>query len=530
VKILNSKSKMLNKFEGSKCEGSKPRAPARDAELAGFEFRISNFKFVSDFGFRISDFPICHSRRLRQLALDRSGSMSIVSLFSVLLLTFLMGMVMNSGQEVDQKVKMQNAADASGYAGALVITRSMNSLAYTNHLLCDVFALTAFLREARDQNAASLTGEILDNWDRVAPAFDGAEFEPFARLAPAIREKVPHEREMVATYSVWNAAAAEIALPVMEEILASEAIPQYQRALVAVTPELAQFAADDMAQRHGQSWPRKVELRACLWRTMVDPVGGMEEDARRSLPAVDPVMDAEFDQEEYIKRARDERESLSHTYLNQWNRYTLVAFDRIGKMSQFGNLWRTFTCGQLTRLLEDEYPDRNLPMQLRDMEGGAVREHLERDYNFVVVVYREPRVNRVPGVFTKPIETDTQAYAQLMLYVPKKRLVWWTPPPRTDQELQGGVPGEDVYFPLPEEGDGGGDDGEELEEIRWQDSRFPAQWSLLSQNWSCQLSPATSGAIPGILSATPYVNDLGDIDTPDLAGLTQEEFWWLSNH
>ena len=41
----------------------------------------------------------------------------------------------------------------------------MNSLAYTNHLLCDVFAITAFLREASERNAESLVPQILAAWN-----------------------------------------------------------------------------------------------------------------------------------------------------------------------------------------------------------------------------------------------------------------------------------------------------------------------------------------------------------------------------
>ncbi len=43
----------------------------------------------------------------------------------------------------------------------------------------------------------------------------------------------------------------------------------------------------------------------------------------------------------------------------------MAAFDRIGKMSQFGMLWRGFTCGQFDKLLNQDYPNSNLPFQIR---------------------------------------------------------------------------------------------------------------------------------------------------------------------
>ncbi|MCH8310257.1 MAG: hypothetical protein IIB17_07150, partial [Chloroflexi bacterium] len=79
----------------------------------------------------------------------------------MLLFAFVLGMVINSGLQVDHKVKMQNAADASAYSGGVVLARGMNTLAFTNHLLFDVFALTAYMREARDGSSQSLAPKIL---------------------------------------------------------------------------------------------------------------------------------------------------------------------------------------------------------------------------------------------------------------------------------------------------------------------------------------------------------------------------------
>jgi hypothetical protein len=475
---------------------------------------------------------------------DQRGSMSIVSLFAVLLLTFLLGMVMNSGRQVDQKVKMQNAADSATYAGGVVIARGMNTLAFTNHLLCDVFALTAFMREARDGNALQLTTEVIDNWERLAPAFEEAEYPPFAELAPAISEKVPHEREMITTYSEWVAAASEDILPVMEEILATEAIPQFQRALVETTPDLAQYAADEIARKHGESWPREVRLRAVLWRTNADPVGGMSEGERRTVPVVDPVMDFAPEQERYFDTAKSQRKSYSRTYLNMWNNDLLVAFDQVGKMSQFANLWRIFSCGQLERLL-DEYPDSNLPFVIRHQIGEIDDKnlHAERDFMFVGVVYREQVADSIPGIFKNPIQTDTQAYAQTMVYVPRRRLIrvraqGGSSNAPTQGEYQGGVPGEGVYLPLPDDGTSEEEDpttpndGQEEEwyVTRQSGSLYRTSWDLLSQNWSTQLVPATAPAIPLILSTEPYVNGVTGVTTPELGSLSEQEFLWISNH
>ncbi|NQT39780.1 MAG: Tad domain-containing protein, partial [Planctomycetes bacterium] len=103
---------------------------------------------------------------------DEQGTISIISVFAVLLLTMLLGMVMNAGRRVDGKVRMQNAADAAAHSGGVVLARGMNTLSFTNHLLCDVFALTAFMREARDGNATAQSPEILESWSGVASVLE----------------------------------------------------------------------------------------------------------------------------------------------------------------------------------------------------------------------------------------------------------------------------------------------------------------------------------------------------------------------
>ncbi len=47
--------------------------------------------------------------------------MSIVSVFAVLFLAMLLGMVMNVGRHVDGKLRMQNAADSAAYSGGVVL-------------------------------------------------------------------------------------------------------------------------------------------------------------------------------------------------------------------------------------------------------------------------------------------------------------------------------------------------------------------------------------------------------------------------
>jgi Flp pilus assembly protein TadG len=441
--------------------------------------------------------------RASRLHRDEQGTISIVSVFAMLLLAMLLGMVLNVGRHIDGKIKMQNAADAAAYSGGVVLARGMNTLAFTNHLLADVFALTAFMREAQEQNASSFVPSVLAAWSEIGPVFASSGFEKFDRLGRAITQKVPLEQQMVTTYSQWASASSELMLPVLEDILAEEQIPEFQRALVQATPHLAQFATAEIARRHGLTSPDRGRMDGVLWRTNVDPVGGRSEEDLRTLPAVDPVLDMEIDQEEYFEVARRQRRQLAERYLADWNNESLRVFDLEAKMSQFGNLWRGFTCGQLNKLLEEDYPDTNLPhvIRRRTATEGNTNQYLEDHFMFVGVAYWPKLDEMLPGLFKNPIESDAQTFAQVMLFVPEPRLVkrWRSVESSGGGAGLGGVPGDIIDLPAEGESENS-EPGREWYVVR---QGRPRHWDLLNQNWTCQLVPATSGAIQAILESDP---------------------------
>lgn len=494
-----------------------------------------------------SAFRICH-----RLHKDERGTISIVSVFAFLLLAMLLGMVMNVGRQVDNKVRMQNAADAAAYSGSIVVARGMNDLTFTNHLLADVFALTAFMREARDRHSEQLTPEILAKWDEVAPTFQRSQFERFAEMGDAIPVKTQQEREMIEAYSDWAAATSEVVLPTMEEILAEELIPRYQRAMVEATPQLAQLAADETARRHslrrdGQIDPERGPMHAFLWRTNGAAIGGDSEQFAPTLPVVDPVYETSLGAESYRTVARNQRRSLAFTYLNQRNREALTAFRSLGKMSQFAVLWEGFTEGQLEKLLA-EYPDSNLPHVIRNGDevftsaGSSQRNRLLEELMLVAVVYWEPAEEFAPGVFQSPIEGDLVAFAQAQTYIPAAKLI------RVFEGRGGGggspsgipiggVPGEYVDLPPTQPPPANNpmptppaDDGERA----WTVVResVPTDWDLLNQRWNARLVPATAPAMLQILQTEPPFFALGpaDVELPDLSGIDDDDLNYLNHH
>ena len=442
---------------------------------------------------------------------------------------------MNVGRQVDSKIRMQNAADAAAFSGGIMLARGMNALTFTNHLLCEVFALTAFMREAyhrnsyeyfRPDNPLYEDRSILMAWTKAGELLtlaDGAGPPPLPklkRLGLAIQRKVPLEKQLVDAYTAWAYAASVSILPVLEMILANELIPQYQQAAVHLFPELAQQAAQEIARRN--SYPMRGEplMEAVLWRTDVQPVAGPVESLDRTLPVVLPEEDPEV-----FNEARRHRSSLAHHYLRYWNNVSLRFFDHEAKMSQLAGLWRSFTCGYLEQLLEVEYPDRNLPTLLRPTLGTP--SELEDDYTFVAVVYRGRLPELAGSIFRNPLEPDSVAYAAVRLFVPELRLVWWHTTANPRQEL-GGIPGDIMIIDpdAPPTPDSSG---------RWVVTREPGKssdWSLFNQRWRVQLVPATCHNLAQILQAPPPTSGAwnASVRVPNLGGLSTPEILHLSPH
>lgn len=485
------------------------------------------------------------SRRLHH---DQEGTISIVSVFTLMLLAMILGMVINIGRQVDSKVKMQNAADAATYSGGLVLVRGMNTLVFTNKLMCDVFALTAILREAQQQNAASLVPPILAAWQGIGPALSQSQFPQIAALGPAVTQQVPMQQQLVQTFSQWWQAVSNMLLPTWEQILAQEMIPTFQRALVQATPQLSQLAANEVARRHGLGSPERGSMQAAMWRTNGNPIGGNEETSplSRTLPVVDPEMDNLANQAQYLARAQQQRQTQCTAYLNQWNGALLTAFNQIGQMSQFATLWRGFTCGQLNQLL-NQYATSNLPFQIR-ADGSQVfgNPDLELDYHFVGVCYWPALAETMPGLFTGPTNPGGQAgaaaaetCAAVSMYIPRNRLVWQYINPQggggNNAIPIGGAPGDSVNLPGTgnNNGGGGGNNGVGTWVVGRQGHN--TNWNLMNQHWTLKLVPAVSTNrtnMVAILQTAPpgFAAGAQPVQVPSFGNFSQQEWNLLNNH
>ncbi len=456
--------------------------------------------------------PLAFAQRLHR---SQQGSISILSVFAVLALVMLLGMVMNVGRHADGKIRMQNAADDAAYSGGVMVARELNTLAFTNHLMCEVFALTAIMREARDRNSDRYVPPILKAWTKVGETFQRSKFPKFETLGAAIVRKVPLEQELARAFSQWMAAASQRVLPVFEEILAEEMIPRFQQDVRRVYPELARLAAEEVAQREGQPDWRRGPMVASLWRADTgQPVGGGNPEWYELV--IDPVHDANPDRARYFAEAQSWRNDRARRLRDIWNGHLLAFFDNRAKMCQYASLWRNFTCAQLDKLLS-EYPDRNLPFVLHDeAEAGrwmGENAYLDHYFTFVGVVSwgRLPELG--PGIFHNPSGGAPLAFAQVRVFVPKARLVWresssgggsW-------REPVGGLPGAGIELPAED------DPNPSPSVVEWHVGRGGGSpdWSLTNQNWTAQLVPATAPALGNILGL-----GLGGLEVEDLRKIT----------
>lgn len=496
-------------------------------------------------------------RRLRRVHQDQRGTISILSTFALLMFTMLLLLVTNVALQLDDKVKMQNAADSAAYSGGVVLARGMNAVAFANHLECDVLGVTAFLREARDQNAIQLVPPLLAAWRRMAAKFAPAEFPKFIPLPAAIPVKADQEQELALAWSEMAASAAEVALPVFEHILGTpenvsapvndHLLPNFQRAVLATVPNLAQDATNEVSLRHGVRCSQALSVGplvrsnpasaangrspqyGVLWRTSILPVGIADETdpVSRTLPIVDPdPSQSDYGRlpnaADYFRRSVQRRNSLARWYLDRWlddgNLFRgLGFFGDEAKMSSLQALYRITTCAYLNELLNDEYPTTNVPMMLRNDFGGALTDNeiLDRDYSYVGVSYRAHVNEMGPRMFRNPADqsADALTFSQISLYIPQPMYLYrnssWLGVRTWSQRIGGELVTRTDYYALT--------------------NGWPEEWNLFNQNWTVRLTPATTDSLPQILQSNPggYASA---VRTPSLGGATISDIDAINTH
>ena len=495
--------------------------------------------------------------------------MSIISVFAVLLLVMLLGMVMNVSRQVDGKIRLQNAADAAAYSGGVVLARGMNTLAFTNHLLCEVFALTAYMREARDlsldadNNAQYFAKQILDAWRDRAMTLMVSDNPDDVAAGQAIRERVPVEQELVDRFSEFAKESSRLILPVLEMILKKELIPEFQQAVVQVYPEIAQAAAMEIAARNGQPEQGRGRLQAAVWQP-----GASSPSNDLHMPVIGQ-WDSGWDAEYVEHSGKKMRDKMARFYLNSLNNRTLVIFSGSAKLCQFfqldvSGLWGGFTCGHLENLLRVEYLNRNMLYMIRrevsrSLTGGLpagsrdakqANDALRENFSFVGVAYWKQLPEYSTSylhhtLFKNPMDSDSLAFAEVRVFLPRTRVRWghFNPSGGTTTNPLGGVPGDMQEIPGDYVPPGGPSYWEPVrEKFPWyrpytkapSGGNGSAYWDcwdfprgrdlLLTQNWSVQLVPVVEPELATMLQSPPGVPNFdGTVRLPHLQTLDENQ-------
>lgn len=513
--------------------------------------------------------------RLWNLHRDERGTISILSVITLLMLTMLLGMILNVGEQIDDKIKMQNAADAASYSSGVVMARGLNTLAFTNHLLSETLALTAYFREGRDRFAESLVPDVLDRWRVVGQQLGMSEFKLIRDMQPAIDPKIEMEQELVRTFGNMSYAKARIVLPALEVILGvpetplsgsasmnpqefarSHLIPEFQRAIVRAIPDSSFTISNEIARRNSPG-PNQESTQCVIWSMQTEDsiVVSEHNPLERILPAVDPSLEgtdfsylSSGEAFVYLRMARLRREFLAIHYLAEWindDRFDLAPFERetfttggrvSGKMSQFINLYRGFTRAKLNSLLQIEYPNSNLPHILRQPlnrsgdrstyeewprpEGGF---HSHSHFKFLE---QQKYLNLDFTYLGSVYRTHRHPIMPGMYRVPVKGdavsfAAVQVYLPRNRYTTSPACPRfhGSVINPF---------DGTSSCETPAYDN-WPEEWSLFSQNWSARLIPASTQTGLEVVQQKPEPLATG-VTMPDLKSLNLQDLKAISFH
>ncbi len=383
---------------------------------------------------------------------DRRGVTSLFSLVAMMLFTMLLVMLTNIVRHVDDKVRLQNAADAAAYSGAAVLARGMNSIAFANHLEAETFALAALLRALEDRGSQNAR-----------------------QLLPVLQLVL---------------GAPESAAPVSGDRL----LPNYQRDVVALFPALAQESTHEIALRHGLPQGRLPQTASqarllpdsqfgprgpqpgILWLPRGVPVNAVDESdpLHRTLPVIDPNLDgADFDR---LVDAGDHQAAAAVRRLEMATQALEAMHDRLPAARQQDATLLADATRYLMELLEVDYPTTNLPMLLRSgigapndseaSDGGA-------DNAVVATVHRAFDREHGARLFVNPLagRSDAVAFAQAELFLPRPRYRCcpWT--------LDAGAGLMNNTDP------------------------WPRDWDSFNQTWSVRLIPADAAAAWAILQS-----------------------------
>jgi hypothetical protein len=110
---------------------------------------------------------------------NEEGTFTFVNVVAVMLCALLIGLIINVGQITQQKIDMQNTADAAAYSAAVWQARGMNAITATNHVIGEMMAFVVVheaiggARLDHPEMGPADTRELDDELDRAAAIAQG---------------------------------------------------------------------------------------------------------------------------------------------------------------------------------------------------------------------------------------------------------------------------------------------------------------------------------------------------------------------
>jgi hypothetical protein len=413
----------------------------------------------------------------RRLHADDRGVTSLMSLVAVLVFTMLLVMLTNIVRHLDDKVRMQNAADAAAYSGAATLARGMNCLAFANHLQAETLAHVALLRALEERGSSS------------------------ARLL------LPMLQSVLGTPEAETLASGD------------RLISNYQRDVIAVFPMLADETTLEISLRHGlprgELPPSATQARSLpssafgsrgpqpgvLWLERGAAVRENDErdPATRTLPVIDPNADGadaarltDLGDRQAIAAVR--RLETATEALRQL--HSQLPATRQQDATLLADATRF-----LNHLLEVEFPTTNLPIILRSMTGATDGESLTDDHSVLATVHRAFDREHGPRLFRNPLaaRSDAMTFAQAEFFLPRAR---YRCCPWTLETPAGAVSQRDPW---------------------------PDQWDSLNQTWSARLIP-TNETAAAIILQTPPPGSASGLRPLRLDGVTPVDIERVNTH
>ena len=396
----------------------------------------------------------------------------VVTVFVMLGCTWVLLWLLNSAQQLNSKVHMQNAVDAAGQSGTGILARGMNAVAFANQLEADLLAAVAVLRASQQMpgTPSPLVGVLLPVFENILSGQSGqlSVDRPITAFRHDVVRRIPSLADEV-TRNVGRANGRWRGI-------------------------------DSASNPDGPQGPLLVQL----WTTSGQPVSSGNENhpQSRTLPLIDASSegpDAAYlpDPDAWLKIARQERELMVQHYIPLW------ALDAAAGDSVQAALLITRAQFELRVLLDDLYPRSNLPMVLRLQSDS--RTEVERDLMFVAVAYRLHPSPTAAKMFRNPNSAlaPAMAFAQTHLFLPRPRYVCcpW---------------GETVIDPVTGE-----------DQFVSRTDGWPIAWESSTQNWQAKLVPATAWTLSSILSRVPQN---ANFNQPTWGQLTPRQMDELTHH